>query len=185
MSGAGQYAYLALVHCAEQRVGTGLQEMVEALRPIQFLPYAATRSTEVFLRDPQLDALLTWESEALRVTKDPQYGEFTIVYPSFSLEIEVVVAIADAQVDQRGTREAAEDYLRFFYSPQGQSMIEQAGFRPRYPQAMTTLRSPKNTVQTVEAIFGSWQNALDRHLGPNGSLARFLEYRKARSGGTE
>ncbi len=185
ISGAGQYAYLALVYSAEQSVGTDPLKIAAALRPIHFLPYAASRSTEVFRRDTQFDALLTWESEALRLIRNPENHEFAIVYPSYSLQIEAVVAIADAQVNQRGTREAAEDYLRFFYTPEGQRIIENAGFRPRYPQTGTAPNAKGNTLYTVESLFGSWQNAKELHLGPNGSLMRLLEYRKARKGGTE
>ncbi|TVP78654.1 MAG: hypothetical protein EA353_07845 [Puniceicoccaceae bacterium] len=185
ISGAGQYAYLALIHYTEQSVGSYPLKIAESLRPIQFLPYAASRSSEVFLRDTQYDALLTWESEAQRILSEPDNSDFVIVYPSFSLQIEVVVAIAEAQVERRGTREAAEDYLRFFFSPEGQRIIETAGFRPRDALYNATRPPPPSTLHTVEALFGSWQQARELHLSPNGSLARLLAYRQARSGGTE
>jgi sulfate transport system substrate-binding protein len=99
ISGAGQYAYLALVYSAEQSVGSDPLKIAEALRPIHFLPYAASRSTEVFLKDTQYDALLTWESEAHRLKKNPDNRDFLVVYPSYSLQIEAVVAIAEAPVE--------------------------------------------------------------------------------------
>lgn len=185
ISGAGQYAYLALIYSIEQDGVLSPLQIAAALRQVQFLPYAATRSTEVFLNDSQYDALLTWESEALRIQKNPNNRSFKVVYPSYSLLIEPVVAIANNQVDRRGTRKAAEDYLNFYFSPAGQALIEQAGFRARRPSDSMEHMRPTNTLYTVESLFGSWPTAQALHLGPEGSLARLLEYRNARRGGTE
>ena len=185
ISGAGQYAYLALIYSAEQELGPDRLKIAEAFQNISFLPYAASRSTEVFRQGLQFDALLTWESEARRLMQDPANHEFIVVYPSYSLRIEAVVAIAGSQVDRRGTRQAAEDYLRFLFSPEGQGIIEQAGFRPRYRPPGAARNTPEIPLHSVEALFGSWQNARALHLGPNGSFSRLLEYRIARRGGTE
>jgi sulfate transport system substrate-binding protein len=185
LSGAGQSAYLALVYSVEQRQGTAPLQLATALHFVQFLPYAAMQSTEVFLDDKQYAALLTWESEALRILKNPEYSDFQIIYPRDSLKIEPVVAVADSLVDQRGTREAAEDYLNFFFSPEGQDLIRQAGFRPSLSDTRENTEIQPNTLHTVEALFGSWSNAYEQHLGPNGSLTRLLEYRNARRGGSE
>jgi sulfate transport system substrate-binding protein len=185
ISGVGQYAYLALIYSIEQAGALSPLQIAAALRQVQFLPYAATRSTEVFLNDSQYDALLTWESEALRIQKNPNNSNFRVVYPSYSLLIEPVVAIANSQVDRRGTRNAAEDYLNFYFSPTGQTLIEQAGFRARRPSGTTDNTNPNNKLYSVESLFGNWSTAQALHLGPEGSLARLLKYRNARRGGTE
>lgn len=185
ISGAGQYAYLGLIYSADQSVGTDPLKLAAALRSIHFIPHAASQSSSVFQRDTEFDALLTWESEALRLMQNSANHEFAIIYPSQSIKIEAVVAIADSQVDRRGTRDAAEDYLKFFFSPEGQSIIEQAGFRPRKPQATSLHPHGENRLHSVETLFGSWEKAQELHLGTNGSFTRLLEYRKARSGGTE
>ena len=185
ISGAGQYAYLALAYSAEQHVGADPLKIAAALRSIHFLPHAASRSTKVFLRDKQYHALLTWESEARRLLQDPENHEFRLVYPGYSLQIEAVVAIVESQVDKRGSRQAAENYLGFYFSPEAQSIFEAAGFRPRYPVSGEPAPAPDTKLYTVEALFGSWEAAWTLHLGPTGSLTRLLAYRDARRGGTE
>jgi sulfate/thiosulfate-binding protein len=188
ISGIGQYAYLALIHSIEESNGTSPFSLTTALQDLHLLPYAATRSTEAFLEDVQYDVLLTGENEAHRIMQLAKYKNFKIVYPSKSLKIEPVVAIVEKQVDQRGTRKAAEAYLNFYFSPKGQAIIEESGFKCRTKNRFEANESSvvsSQKLDTVEALFGSWQNAYKLHLGPNSSLTRLLEFRNALKGGSE
>ncbi len=185
ISGVGQYGYLVLAYSAEQRFGSDPLKIAEAFRPFEFLPFASRRSADVFLRDRRFAAFLTWESEALRILENAENEEFVLVYPSFSLEIEAVVALIEPLVDRRGSREAAERYLNYYFSPEGQTMLAAAGFRPRMEPSEVAVSLPAIPAYTVESLFGSWEEAWKRHLGPEGSFMRLMAFRNARLGGTE
>ena len=182
VSGGGQYAYLALAHSAEQRFGGNEWIFSSALDPAVFLPHGARRCTKAFIENPNLDALLTWESEALRVVQDPNHQEFVLIYPKTFIRIEPVVAIAEAQTEQRGTRESAEKYLHFLFSDEAREYIEAAGFRPNLPGLAS---APASKAVRIETLFENWPDARERHLAANGTYHRLIAYRKARTGGSE
>lgn len=49
-------------------------------------------------------------------------GEYEIITPSLSILAEPPVAVVDKVVDKKGTREAAQAYLEFLYTPEGQDI---------------------------------------------------------------
>ncbi|MFU8848464.1 MAG: substrate-binding domain-containing protein [Opitutales bacterium] len=182
VSGGGQYAYLALARSAELRFGKNEWLFSGLLDHAAFLPYGARRCTKAFLEDQNLDALLTWESEALRVVQDPDNQEFALIYPTTLIRIDVVVAIAEAQTKQRGSRENAEDYLHFLFSERARGAIEAAGFRPNLPGSAS---APGGEATPIEALFDNWPEAREQHLAPSGTFHRLMAYREARAGGSE
>lgn len=182
VSGGGRYAYLGLAHHAEQHFGNKDWVFNKTLDSATFIPHGARRCTEIFLRDPRLDVLLTWESEALQAVAQVNQDNLTIVYPDRLIRIDVVVATAKTQTQKRGTQQRAEAYLRFLFSPEARTYIEAAGFRP------TLTNSPDNGKTDpvrIENLFGDWPSAVDKHLGEDGSYRRLIAYRKARAGGSE
>ena len=58
-------------------------------------------------------------------------GEFDVVYPSLSILTEFPVAIVDKVVDKKGSRKQAEEYLKYLWSPEGQTIAAQNYLRPR------------------------------------------------------
>ena len=57
--------------------------------------------------------------------------KFDIVYPSVSMLGEPPVALVDKVVDRRGTREVAQAYLEYLYSPEGQKIGAKNYYRPQ------------------------------------------------------
>ena len=57
--------------------------------------------------------------------------KFEIVVPSLSILAEPPVAVVDKVVDKKGTRAAAEAYLKFLYTPEGQEIAAKNYYRPR------------------------------------------------------
>ncbi|MBT62846.1 MAG: hypothetical protein CML13_06505 [Puniceicoccaceae bacterium] len=182
VSGGGQYAYLALARSAEQRFGGNEWIFSSALDSAVFLPHGARRCTKAFLEDPNLDLLVTWESEALRVVQDPNNQEFALIYPKTLIRIDPVVAIAGAQTKQRGTRDSAENYLHFLFSDEARKYIEAAGFRPNQTEPTS---APGSEAVRIETLFDNWPEGRERHLAANGTYQRLMAYRKARAGGSE
>lgn len=65
--------------------------------------------------------------------------------PSESILAEPTVSVVDKVVDKKGTRQVAEAYLKYLYSPEGQEIAAKNFYRPRDPEiAKNTRMSSRN-----------------------------------------
>lgn len=81
------------------------------------------------------DVAITYENEyyaGVTVSGDSAYD---IVYPTSSIVIENPIALVDTYVDAHGTREVAEAFLAFVYTPEAQAVFYKHGFRPPLVEA--------------------------------------------------
>lgn len=74
------------------------------------------------------DALVTYENEL--VARIKQGATYEVVVPDDTILIENPAAVVDENVDKHGTRDAAEAFLDFLWSPQAQRVFAENGFRP-------------------------------------------------------
>src|SRR5438128_2638597 len=133
-SGGARWNYLAAYGFALRKYGTPAKAngfMAKLFRNVPVLDSGARGSTTTFVERGQGDVLIAWENEALLSVRDLGKGKFDIVYPSVSILAEPPVAVVDKNVDKHGTRQVAEGYLKFLYSPTGQFIIANNYFRPR------------------------------------------------------
>jgi sulfate transport system substrate-binding protein len=189
-SGAGRYAYLALMadalgrHADQRTAAARVRELMMRARLIRLGAHAAF---DVFDRERRGDVLLTWESEALRITREARPGAYEVVYPARSVLAEPVVAVLASMTERRGSAAAARAFVEFLFSREGQEIAARAGLRPRSAEALAALAQPFVVIELVpvEAVFGDWQRAWRDHLGPEGTFAYAMELRAARAGGAE
>jgi len=115
------------------------------------------------------DVLLSWENEAHLVVKESG-NELQIVYPPVSIRAEPPVAIVDANVQRKGTRTAAEAYLRFLYTEQGQEIIARHYYRPVNAVVLqrhaATLR--EIALFPITDVAPNWDEAQQRFCGEGG-----------------
>jgi sulfate transport system substrate-binding protein len=80
------------------------------------------------------------------------------------------VAWVDQVVDRRGTREVAQAYLQFQYSPEAQEIAARHFYRPRLEAVARKYETvfPKLTLFTIEETFGGWQKAQKTHFNNGG-----------------
>ena len=97
---------------------------------VPVLDSGARGATTTFAQKGIGDVHLTWENEAHFEVAESG-GELEIVYPQISIRAEPCVAVVDSNVDRRKTREAAEAYLQFLYTPEAQEIIAQNFYRPK------------------------------------------------------
>ena len=73
-------------------------------------------------------------------------------------------------VEKKGTRAAAEAYLKFIYSPEGQEISAKNFYRPRDPAVAKKYESafPKVNLFTVDDVFGGWRKAQETHFKDGG-----------------
>ncbi|MDP0499983.1 MAG: sulfate ABC transporter substrate-binding protein [Verrucomicrobiota bacterium JB022] len=189
VSGAGCYAYLALLtHALEQSGGDGVvarQWVADRYLRARILDLGAQQALRHFARESAADVLLTWESEARRAVET--LDGFEIVYPAASIRAEPVVAILGPQAERRGTLAGAQAYLAFLFSEQGQALAAREGFRPRSSEAaqMAQPAFPMLEQRSVDESLGGWEAVWADHLGPSGSYAHIERLLRARAGGSE
>jgi sulfate transport system substrate-binding protein len=115
--------------------------------------------------------LLTWENEAYLAVKELGPNKFDIIAPSMSIVAEPPVSVVDRNVEDHGTRQVAEEYLRYLYSPEGQEIAARHFYRPRDPAVAAKYASQFANVPklvTIDAVFGGWSKAQAKHFADNG-----------------
>ena len=114
--------------------------------------------------------LVAWENEAFLSLAEFGKDKFDIVVPSVTILAEPPVAVVDKVVDRKGTRAAAEAYLQFLYTPEGQEIAAKNFYRPRDPEIAKKYESafPKVELFTVDQLFGGWRAAQAKHFADKG-----------------
>src|SRR5690606_8542026 len=103
-------------------------------RNVPVLDTGARGSTTTFVQRGIGDVLLAWENEAFLSIEELGPDKFDIIVPSLSILAEPPVALVDRNVDKHGTREVAQAYLEYLYSPVGQRLAAKHYYRPRHPE---------------------------------------------------
>lgn len=173
-SGGARLNYLAAWGWALRQPGGTEQtarDFVAAMyRNVPVLDSGARGSTSTFAQNNIGDVLITWENEAMLLLQEFGAERFAIVRPSQSVLAEPPVAVLDRNVDRRGTRAAAEAYLQFLYTEEGQEIAARHHFRPTRPEVLERHRAtfPDMQLFTVDEVFGSWSAAQQTHFDEGG-----------------
>lgn len=142
----------------------------EIYRNVPVLDGAARGSTTTFVQRGIGDVLLAWENEAFLAIEELGPDAFDIVVPSLSILAEPPVAVVDANVDAKGTREVATAYLEYLYSDVGQNIAARNFYRPSDPSNVDPAeleRFPDLELVTIDDL-GGWAEAQPRFFGDGG-----------------
>lgn len=143
------------------------REFVKQLfKNVKTMDRGARGSTQRFVDLKQGDVLLAWENEALLYQSAKPDEGFEIVVPPVTILAEPPVALVDKNVDRRGTREIAEEYLKYLYEAPAQEIIAQNFYRPSNKEIAAKYADvfPEVDAFRIEDIFGSWQKAQHEHF---------------------
>jgi len=161
-------AAAAEVEAAEGRA----REFVTAMfKKVPVLDSGARGSTTTFVQRGIGDVFLSWENEAFLAINELGPNKFEIVVPSISILAEPPVTLVDKVVDKHGTREVAQAYLEYLYSPVGQRLAAKHYYRPVEPEhadPADRARFPEVTLFTIDEVFGGWKNAQKVHFDDGG-----------------
>jgi sulfate/thiosulfate-binding protein len=175
-SGGARYNYLAAWAFAEKTYGSqdAAKDFVKKLyKNVPVLDSGARGSTTTFVQRGIGDVLLTWENEAFLALKELGQGNVEIVVPPVSIKAETPVAVVDKIVDKNETRDLAEAYLQYLFSPVGQKLAAKHFYRPFQPENADPedlKRFPKLELFTVDKEFGGWAKAQKEHFDDGGSF---------------
>jgi len=174
-SGGARWNYLAAWLYAKQLPGgsdaTAKQFVAQLLKNVPVLDAGARGATTTFVQRGIGDVLLSWENEAyLALAEQP--GKVEIVAPSVSILAEPPVAVVDKVVDRHGTRAAAEAYLQYLYSPEGQEIAAKNHYRPRDPVVAKKYAASFAQLKlfTIDQSFGGWTAAQATHFADGGTF---------------
>jgi len=149
------------------------QEFVKNLfANVEVLDSGARGSTSTFVERGIGDVLIAWENEALLATRELGKDKFEIITPSESILAEPTVSVVDKVVDKKGTKEVAEAYLNYLYSPEGQEIAAKNYYRPRLPEVAAKYEGtfPKLKLYTIDEEFGGWTKAQKDHFSNGGTF---------------
>jgi sulfate/thiosulfate transport system substrate-binding protein len=182
-SGGARWNYLAAWGYAQRKFASPAKakEFVTRLfRNVPVLDSGARGSTTTFVHRGQGDVLIAWENEAFLAVNQLGKGRFDIVVPSISILAEPPVAVVDNVVDKKGTRQVAEAYLRYLYTPEAQEIIARHYYRPRNQQvaARYKARFPNVSLLTIDRNFGGWSRAQATHFNDGALFDQIFEQAK-------
>jgi sulfate transport system substrate-binding protein len=172
-SGGARWNYLAAWGYALKKYGSedkAKQFVGDLYKNVPVLDTGARGSTVTFVERGVGDVLLAWENEAFLALKEFGKDKFEIVAPPTSILAEPTVAVVDKVVDKKGTRAAAEAYLKYWYTKEGQEIAARNSYRPRDPKIAKQYESSfaKVDLFTIDDVFGGWTKAQKTHFSEGG-----------------
>ncbi|MGF1624868.1 MAG: sulfate ABC transporter substrate-binding protein [Alphaproteobacteria bacterium] len=175
-SGGARWNYLAAWAYASNAFDgdeAQVREFVaEIYRHVPVLDTAARGSTTTFVQRGIGDVFLSWENEAFLALEELGPDQFEIIVPSITILAEPPVTLVDGNADAHGTREVAQAYLEFLYSPVGQAIAAKHYYRPSEPASVDPAdleRFPEVTLISIDdPLFGGWATAQPAHFGDGG-----------------
>ena len=171
-SGNGRYTYLAAWGYAKETLGeAAAKDFVGKLfANVPVFDGGGRGATTTFTQRGVGDALVTFENEAQLIGAEFGADKFDVVYPSISVEAPAPVAINEKVVEKRGTREVAQAYLAFLFSPKAQAIIAKHNLRPRDEAVLKANASKFPAIKTfdVEALIGPWSDVRKIHFDDGG-----------------
>jgi len=159
-SGGARWNYLALWGSVSQAGGTEQQAETfteKVFKNVPVLPKDARESSDVFYQQGQGNVLINYENEVLLAK---QKGESTpyIVPTDYNISIDSPVTLVDANVDKHGTREVAQAFAEYLFTPEAQKEFAQAGFRPIDPTVEKEFASQYPEIKKLYTVkdLGGW-----------------------------
>ena len=173
-SGGARWNYLAAWGYALKKDGgdqSKARDFISRLyKNVPVLDSGARGSTTTFVERGVGDVLIAWENEVLLGAKNQGQDKVDIVVPSVSILCEPTVSLVDKVVDKKGTRQVAEAYLNYLYSPEGQEIAARNFYRPRSAAVAKKYASqfPQVKLFTLAEIVGDWQKTQATHFADGG-----------------
>lgn len=180
-SGGARWNYLAAWGYAldasdgDERAARDFMSRLFSRVPV--LDTGARGATMTFVQRGIGDVLITWENEAYLALAEFGTEKLELVVPSVSIAAEPPVAVVDAVVDRHGTRAAAEAYVAYMYSAEGQDIAARHHFRPTDPEVAARYadRFAPVRLMTIADVAGDWQLAHQTHFADGGIFDQIYE----------
>jgi len=172
-SGGARWNYLAAWGYALKKTGSAdkaRQFVGDLFRNVPVLDTGARGSTVTFVERGVGDVLLAWENEAFLAQREFGKDKFEMVSPPLSILAEPPISVVDRVADKKGTRAAAEAYLKYWYTKEGQEIAARNSYRPRDAEIAKEYEKSFAKVElfTIDELFGGWTRAQKEHFAEGG-----------------
>jgi len=173
-SGGARWNYLAAFGYALKKNGgdeAKAKDFVTRLyKNVPILDTGARGATVSFVERGIGDVLIAWESEAILAERELGKGKFEIVAPSVSILAEPPIALIDRVAAKHHTKDVAQAYLDYLYTPEGQETAAKNYYRPRLETVARKYATtfPRINLITIDDVFGGWQKAQKTHFADGG-----------------
>lgn len=173
-SGGARWNFLAAWGYALTKSDNSEEKALDFLKRIfknvPVLDSGARGATTTFVERGIGDVLIAWENEAYLVVNDLGKGQFDIVTPSLSILAEPPVALVDRNAERHGTRQVAEEYLKYLYTEEGQEIAAKNYYRPRLESVAQKYAAQFSSVKlfTIDEVFGGWLKAQKKFFADKG-----------------
>lgn len=130
--------------------------LTKVFKNVPILPKDAREASDVFYKQGQGDALINYENE---VVLAGQNGEkLPYIIPEVNISIDNPIAVVDKNVDKHGTREVAQAFVEFLYTPESQREFAKVGFRPVDPGVGEETAKQYTKLKTLFTVqdLGGW-----------------------------
>ncbi len=121
------------------------------------LPRDAREASDAFFKQRQGDALINYENEVILAGQNGDKQPYIV--PDVNISIDNPIALVDKNVDKHGTREVAEGFVKYLYTPDAQREFAKAGFRPVDATVAKEFESKFPAVKTLFTAkdLGGWK----------------------------
>src|SRR5919202_886660 len=159
-SGGAMWNFLGLWGSITQTGGDenkALQFVTQVFKNVPVLPKDAREATDTFFKQKQGDVLITYENEVILAAQKGETGSFSVI-PQSNISIDNPVAVVDKNVDKHGTRQVAEAFVKYLFTPEAQREFTKAGFRPVDSTVEKEVESQFPKVKTLFTVkdLGGW-----------------------------
>jgi sulfate transport system substrate-binding protein len=131
-SGGARWNFLALWGSVTEAGGSTQEAKAfveKVFKNVPVLPRDAREASDVFYKQGQGDVLINYENEVI-LAKQRGYEKSYGVPLDYNISIDSPVAVVDKNVDKHGTREVAEAFVKYLFTPEAQREFAKIGFRP-------------------------------------------------------
>jgi sulfate transport system substrate-binding protein len=180
-SGIARWNFLALWNSVIKTGGTdekALEFVTKVYKNVPILTKDAREATDIFAKRSQGDALINYENEIILAQQKGEKADYVI--PDVNISIDNPIAIVDKNVDKHGTREVAEAFVKYLYTPEAQQEFAKVGFRPVEETAQTKQladKYPKVKNLGTVSEYGGW-DAVQKKFFADGAVFDQIQAKK-------
>lgn len=162
-SGGARWNYYALWNYAKKTGSDdakALDFVTKAYKNVAVLAKDARESTDAFAKQGQGDALVNYENEVILAKQKGEKLDYVV--PDVNISIDTPATVIDKNVEKHGTREVAQAFVEYLFTPEAQREFAKVGFRPlgdlgKEKEISAQFPSVKELGRIDE--YGGWQEA--------------------------
>ncbi len=171
-SGSARWNLMAVYGAAIEEGGSeaqGLEAIKKVVEKAEAQPGSGRDAFNAF-KEGQGNVLLTYENEAIKAEKEGEEVEYVI--PPYTIEIETPIAVT-----KEAPEPAAEDFLKFLWSNEGQELWAENGYRPVNKKLVDPKEFPEPEKGLFQiAKFGGWSKVKEQFFEEEGgSVTKIYE----------